>query len=52
VRQHDVLAVGDPAAAEAHTLAAAQLLGERQPVSKRITDQEPADRCGVDSRAC
>jgi hypothetical protein len=52
VRQHEVLAVGDPAAAEAHPRAAAHLLGERQPVWKRITDQEPADRCGLDSGAC
>jgi hypothetical protein len=46
MQQHDVLAVGDPAAAKPHPHPPAQRLGEQQPVRKRIGDQEPADRCG------
>ena len=46
VQQHDVLAVGDPAAAEPDSHAAAQRLGEQHPVGERAGDEEPADGSG------
>jgi hypothetical protein len=46
VQQHDVLAVGDPAAAEPDPHAPAQRLGEQHPVGERAGDEEPADGSG------
>jgi hypothetical protein len=46
VQQHDVLAVGDPVAAEPDPHTAAQRLGEQHPVGERPGDQEPADGSG------
>jgi hypothetical protein len=46
VQQHDVLAVGDPGAAEPDPHASAQRLGEQHPVGERAGDEEPADGSG------
>jgi hypothetical protein len=44
VKEHNVLAVGDPVCAEADSHAAAQRLGEQQPTGQRLRDEEPSDR--------
>jgi hypothetical protein len=43
VKQEDVLAVGDPGSAEAHSHAQPQRLGIEQPTRQRIWNEEPAD---------
>jgi hypothetical protein len=44
VKQDDLVAVGDPGAAEAHPHASAQRFGIQQSLGQRITDEEVADR--------